>query len=81
MKPPRVPEELPPVLREDHIERRSLRRVIRDQIPRGRRDAALIRVFIDTGARLSEVTNLRWNPDDDTQNDIDLERGVLSGDW
>ena len=34
-------------------------------------------MFIDTGARLSEVTNLRWMPDDDTQDDIDLDQGVI----
>ena len=35
-----------------------------------RRDAAILRVFIDTGARLAEVTNLKIN-------DIDLESGLL----
>lgn len=42
-----------------------------------RRGAAIIRVFIDTGARLSEVTNLRWDPTNGENNDVDLERGVL----
>ena len=35
-----------------------------------RRDAAILRVFIDTGARLAEVTNL-------TLSDIDLASGLL----
>ncbi len=42
-----------------------------------RRDAALIRVFIDTGARLSEVANLRLNLRNDTTNDVDLNQGIL----
>ena len=42
-----------------------------------RRDAALIRVFIDTGARLSEVANLRWSLDDDAKNDVGLADGIL----
>ena len=33
--------------------------------------------YIDTGARLSEVVNLRWPPDDDTKNDVDLAGGIL----
>ncbi|MDP8955691.1 MAG: tyrosine-type recombinase/integrase, partial [Actinomycetota bacterium] len=42
-----------------------------------RRDAALIRVFIDTGARLSEVGGLRWAPDDPEHNDLDLDQGLI----
>ena len=76
MKPPRVPEEPPDVLTEDAI--RSLIAVCeRDTSLEGRRDAAMIRVFADTGARLSEVVNLRLTPDDDDANDVDLDRGVL----
>ena len=43
----------------------------------GRRDAAMIRLFIDTGARLAEVTNLRLDAEDNTQNDVDLDRGIV----
>jgi site-specific recombinase XerD len=76
MKPPRIPETPPDVLREDQL------KVLMAACQKGsdfesRRDAALIRVFIDTGARLSEVTNLRLNLQDDSQNDIDLDRGIL----
>ena len=35
-----------------------------------RRDAALLRVFIDTGARLAEVVGL-------TVEDVDLDTGVI----
>ena len=34
-------------------------------------------MFIDTGARLSEIANLRWVPSDDAVNDVDLDRGLL----
>jgi site-specific recombinase XerD len=62
MKPPRVPEEPPDVLTEDAI--RSLIAVCeRDAGLEGRRDAAMIRVPYDTGARLSEVANLRLADD------------------
>ena len=76
MKPPRIPENPPPVLREDDL-KRLLATCEHSQDFESRRDAALIRVFIDTGARLSEVANLRWSPDDDTNNDVDLAGGIL----
>ena len=31
-------------------------------------------MFIDTGARLSEISELRWSPSNDTVNDVDLDR-------
>ncbi len=41
-----------------------------------RRDAALIRVFLDTGARLAEVAGLRSGRRRD-RNDVDLDQGIL----
>ena len=76
MKPPKVPEAPPDVLREDQL-RALLAKCEKGQQFEDRRDAALIRVFIDTGARLSEVTNLQLVLQDNTQNDVDLERGIL----
>ena len=76
MKPPRIPENPPPVLREEEL-KRLLATCERGQDFQSKRDAALIRVFIGTGARLSEVANLRYSPDDDTENDIDLAGGIL----
>jgi site-specific recombinase XerD len=76
MKPPRVPEEPPDVLREDQL-KALLATCDWGNDFESRRDAALIRVFIDTGARLSEVTNLRLNFEDDALNDVDLDRGIL----
>ncbi len=76
MKPPRVPEAPPDVLREDHL------KALLAICEKGRdfescRDAALIRIFVDTAARLSEVTDLRLDLKDDTANDVDLDQGIL----
>ncbi|MFC1935531.1 tyrosine-type recombinase/integrase [Chloroflexota bacterium] len=76
MKPPRIPEAPPDVLRQEQL-KALLATCDKGQGFEDRRDAAIIRVFIDTGARLAEVANLRWVPDDATQNDVDLDRGVL----
>lgn len=76
MKPPRIPENPPPLLREEDL-KSLLDTCERGQDFESRRDAALIRIFVDTGARLAEVTNLRWDPENETENDIDLERGLL----
>lgn len=42
-----------------------------------RRDAAILRVFIDTGARLAEVTGLRYDARHPEVNDINLPAGQL----
>ena len=76
MKPPRLPELEVPVLAEDEL-KRLIGACERGQDFDSRRDAALVRVFVDTGARLGEVTNIRLTPDDDESNDVDLEQGVL----
>ena len=41
------------------------------------RDHAIIRVFLSTGARLAEVAGLRWTPDDESTNDLDLDGRVV----
>ncbi len=76
MKPPRLPEAPPAILREPDL-RALLAACERDKDFIGRRDAALIRVFLDTGARRSEIANLRWNPGDDATNDVDLDQRLL----
>ena len=67
MKPPRLPEEPPPVLREAEL-RRLVAACERDKTFDGRRDEAILRVFIDTGARRGEVLGL-------TLDDVDLDGG------
>jgi site-specific recombinase XerD len=69
MKPPRLPEEPPPVLREAEL-RAILAACERDRTFAGRRDEAILRVFMDTGARRAEVLNLAIP-------DVDLEQGLI----
>lgn len=76
MKPPHVPDTPPAVLSEDEL-KRLLATCERGSRFEDRRDAALIRVFIDTGARRAEVANLRYVPTDETTNDVDLDQGIL----
>ena len=69
MKPPRLPEEPPPVLREAEL-RALLAACERDKTFAGRRDEAVLRIFMDTGARRGEVLHLGVA-------DVDLEQGLL----
>jgi len=69
MKPPQLPDEPPPVLTDD-----QLRRLLKSCDGRdfaARRDAAIIRLFIDTGVRLSEAAGIML-PDD-----LDLDDQVV----
>jgi site-specific recombinase XerD len=75
MKPPRVPEQAPDVLREPEL--KKLLEACSGRALDARRDAAIVRVFIDTGARLGEVAGLRWNPADEENNDVGLDDGLL----
>jgi site-specific recombinase XerD len=75
MRPPKVPESLPPVLRPDEL-RRLLASCAGDTFE-GRRDAAVLSVLVDTGARRAEVAGLRFTPEDETTNDVDLDQEVL----
>lgn len=76
MKPPRVPDNPPDILREEEL-RALLATCERGPAFEDRRDAAILRVFIDTGARRAEIAGLRWNPGDDDVHDVDLDRGLL----
>ena len=69
MKPPRLPEEPPSVLRDGDL-RAILAACERDRSLAGRRDEAIVRCFIDTGARRAEILNL-------TIADADLDTGLL----
>jgi site-specific recombinase XerD len=76
MHPPRVPEQPVPVLTEDQL-RALLATCEKGSSLEDRRDAALLRVFIDTGARRAEVAHLRYDPSDDLRNDVGLDEGLL----
>ena len=67
MRPPAVPEQLVPILTDDELT--ALLDACRGQSFENRRDAALIRFLIDTGARASEVMNLAVD-------DLDFEADV-----
>jgi site-specific recombinase XerD len=76
MKPPAIPEQPVQVLREDEL-KAVLATVEKGRTFEDRRDYAILRVLMQTGARLAEVAGLRWLPDDDEHNDVGLEQGLL----
>ena len=71
MRPPKIPEAPPDILRDEELAR-LIKSVEADDSFAGRRDAAILRLFIASGARLSKIANLRWNPVDPTADDVDL---------
>lgn len=75
MRKPKLPEHAPPVLTDEEQDRilAACRGVRSEDL----RDTAIVRTFLSTGARLSEIANLRWTPDDPDTNDVDLDRGVV----
>lgn len=75
MKPPRVPEPVTPIVRVEDLDK--LLRTCAGQDFESRRDMAVLRVYMMTGARRAEVANLRLVPEDPEHNDLDLELGQL----
>jgi site-specific recombinase XerD len=75
-KPPRLTETPPAILRDPEL--RALLAVCEgDKSFAGVRDAALVRIFLDTGARRAEIANLRHNPADELAHDVDLDQGLI----
>jgi integrase/recombinase XerC len=74
MRPPIVPERPIPVLSEDQL--RDLLDAVSGRGFEERRDSALLRLFIDTGARLSELSELRVG-DDVEPSDLDLDQRLV----
>lgn len=68
MKPPTVPEKAVPVVPDEQI--RLLLADCDSKTFEGRRDEAIIRLFIDTGARLAEVTGVDLG-------DVDLDARII----
>lgn len=68
MRPPKVPEVPVPVLTDDQV--RALLRACEGKAFKQRRDTALIRFMLDTGARRSEVAFVRLT-------DLDLSEGTV----
>jgi site-specific recombinase XerD len=69
MRPPRVPQNPPPVLSEDQV--RALLEACSGPTFEDRRDSAIIRTFYDTGARLSELVGM-------TLSDVDLDTRLIT---
>jgi site-specific recombinase XerD len=76
MRPPKVPDVPPPVLTDDEL--RRLLAVCEGPDFDDRRDLAIIRTFYASGARLAEVTGLRWTPADHETNDVDLDAQTIA---
>ena len=75
MRKPKLPEFAPPILNDD-----ELRRILvacDGPTFSDRRDMAIVRTFLSTGARLNELVNLRWTPAEPTTNDVDLDLGII----
>ena len=75
--PPAMEEKLVPVLDKDEL--RDLLKTCAGKDFDARRDAAILRVFMDTGARLSELAGLQLAPRNelDEQSDLDLTGRML----
>ena len=76
MRPPRVPEQPVAVLRDDQV--RALMATCKRDAFEDRHDLALFLVFLDSGARRSEIAGLRWSATDPEASDVDLHRGLLT---
>jgi len=76
MRPPKVPDKPVPVLGRDDLA--ALLRVCEGTTFEQRRDLAILRVLIDTGLRLAEITNLRFDLDDPDCNDVDLDANTVT---
>lgn len=70
MRPPKIPETPPPVLSDDEL--RALLTACEGTGFEDRRDVALLRVLVDTGARVSELAGLRLD-----EESVDLDEGTL----
>jgi site-specific recombinase XerC len=75
MRPPRIPEDPPAVLA--RAEQARLLAACEGSGFEARRDRAIVSVFLDTGARRAEVAGLRWTPDKELTNDVDLEARAI----
>jgi site-specific recombinase XerD len=76
MKPPILGELISPMLSDDQI-RALLRVCAEDHTFAGRRDEAIIRVLLDSGARRAEIAALCWTPGNPETNDLDLDSRQL----
>jgi len=71
MKPPFIPEASAPVLNDGQV--KALVAAPSGRMFEDKRDAAVIRVLLDTGLRLAELANLRYDLREDLGSDVDLD--------
>jgi site-specific recombinase XerD len=76
MRPPRLPKYEPRVLSLDEL--RAVLGTCRGKAFDDVRDAAILRVFMNTGMRRSELTGLRYSPTDLALRDVNLNRGEIT---
>lgn len=75
MRLPRIPEIAVPLL--SIAQQRAILKACRGTGVEERRDTALFRILIDTGARKNEVIDLRFDPAYPELNDVDLDQRVI----
>lgn len=75
MRPPKTPVQPPTVLTEMQL--KALIDTCAGTDLEARRDAAIIRLFVDTGCRLAELAGLRYDPTDPLVNDLDLDQCII----
>lgn len=75
MKPPRVEEMEVPIVRDEALQ--LLLKACEGKQFRDRRDTALVRIFLDTGLRVSEMASIRLEASTDFDSWIDLDEGVF----
>jgi site-specific recombinase XerD len=75
MRPPKVAEQPVPVFADDEL--RRLLATCSGTSFEDIRDRALLRIFIDTGARVSELMGLRYDLNDPDGVDVDLDTNLL----
>jgi integrase/recombinase XerC len=75
LRPPRLPRLMPRVLTLEEL--RAILGTCTGASFEDRRDAALIRMLFDTGARRHEIASLRYSTTDPDDRDVDLRRGLV----
>jgi integrase len=77
MNPPQIPDEPPPVLTDDEL--RRLLKACEGRDFADRRDAAILRLFLDTGVRVSEAAGIMLPGDLDLDDQVVVVLGRVAG--
>jgi site-specific recombinase XerD len=76
MRAPKIPRDMIAVPTDDDM--RRLLATCDGPTFEDRRDFAILRTFLDSGARLAEMTGLRWTPNDPEIQDVDLDAQTIT---